>query len=70
MPYSKKQNKLFRAIEHGWHPPASSKINISQADAAKMAAEGVKGESEVERHAKAHRGVMKAAKRARNRYAR
>ncbi len=43
MPYSKKQNKVFRAIAHGWHPDKGSLASISQGEASKMAAEGVKG---------------------------
>lgn len=42
MPYTKKQNKVFRAIEHGWKPDKGSLASISQSEAAKMAAEGVK----------------------------
>jgi len=42
MPWSKKQNKVFRAIAHGWHPDKGSLASISQSEAAKMAAEGVK----------------------------
>jgi len=40
MPYSAKQNKLFRAAEH--NPAIAKKVGIPQATAAKMAAEGVK----------------------------
>ena len=40
MPYSVKQNKLFRAAEH--NPAIAKKVGIPQATAAKMAAEGVK----------------------------
>lgn len=43
MPWTRKQHRLFAAIAHGWKPPAESGIKISQHDAAKMAAEGVKG---------------------------
>lgn len=42
MPYTRKQNKVFRAIAHGWHPNKGSLASISQGEAAKMAAEGVK----------------------------
>lgn len=42
MPYTAKQHRLFRAIEHGWQPPSGSGIRISRGDAARMAAEGVK----------------------------
>lgn len=45
MPYTAKQNRLFRAIAHGWTPPASSGIKISKADASKMASEGISEES-------------------------
>lgn len=44
MPFTEKQNHLFRAVEHGWTPPASSGIDISRKDATKMAHEGVKGD--------------------------
>jgi len=40
MPYSAKQNKLFRAAEH--NPAIAKKVGIPQATAAKMAHEGVK----------------------------
>jgi hypothetical protein len=40
MPYSAKQNKLFRAAEH--NPAIAKKVGIPQATAAKMASEGVK----------------------------
>jgi hypothetical protein len=40
MPYSAKQNKLFRAAEH--NPEIAKKVGIPQATAAKMAHEGVK----------------------------
>ena len=40
MPYSVKQNKLFRAAEH--NPAIAKKVGIPQATAAKMAHEGVK----------------------------
>jgi len=43
MPYTAKQNRIFRAIEHGWHPRKGSLASISQGEAAKMADEGVKG---------------------------
>lgn len=42
MPWSAKQNKLFRAIANGWTPPKGSGISISQSDAERMAAEGIK----------------------------
>lgn len=42
MPWTARQNRLFRAIEHGWQPPASSGINISKRDATRMAHEGIK----------------------------
>ena len=45
MPFTPKQNHLFRAIEHGWTPPAKSGISISKKDATKMAHEGVKDEA-------------------------
>jgi len=40
MPYSAKQNKLFRAAEH--NPAIAKKVGIPQAIAKKLAAEGVK----------------------------
>ena len=40
MPYTAKQNKLFRAAEH--NPEIAKKVGIPQATAAKMAHEGVK----------------------------
>lgn len=42
MPYTEKQNRVFRAIAHGWHPDKGSLANISQDEASKMASEGVK----------------------------
>lgn len=43
MPFTPKQNHLFRAISHGWKPPESSGIKIDKSDATRMAHEGVKG---------------------------
>ena len=40
MPYSAKQNKLFRAAEH--NPAIAKKVGIPQATAKKLANEGVK----------------------------
>ena len=40
MPYSAKQNKLFRAAEH--NPAIAKKVGIPQATAKKLAAKGVK----------------------------
>ena len=40
MPYSAKQNKLFRAAEH--NPAIAKKVGIPQATAKKLASEGVK----------------------------
>ena len=40
MPYSAKQNKLFRAAEH--NPVIAKKVGMSQATAKKLASEGVK----------------------------
>ena len=40
MPYSAKQNKLFRAAEH--NPEIAKKVGIPQATAKKLASEGVK----------------------------
>ncbi len=42
MPYTAKQNRVFRAIAHGWRPRKGSLASISQGEAAKMADEGVK----------------------------
>jgi len=42
VPYTKKQNRVFRAIEHGWQPKKGSLASISQSEAAKMASEGIK----------------------------
>lgn len=41
MPWTEKQRHLFSAVAHGWQPPASSGIHISQADAEKMHHEDV-----------------------------
>lgn len=53
MPYTEKQNRVFRAIAHGWHPRKGSLKSISQGEAAKMAAEGIKRDVDgaVRRHA-------------------
>jgi hypothetical protein len=40
MPYSAKQNKLFRAAEH--NPAIAKKVGIPQETAKKLAAEGIK----------------------------
>ena len=46
MPYSAKQNKVFRALEHGWDPPEEAGLGslekLGQAKLKKMAHEGVK----------------------------
>lgn len=46
MPWTEKQNKVFRAIEHGWKPPNTKKLNglrkLSPTKAGKMAHEGIK----------------------------
>lgn len=46
MPYTEKQNKVFRAIEHGWTPPNKPNLrglrNLSRGKAKKMAHEGIK----------------------------
>ena len=46
MPYTEKQNKTFRAIEHGWTPPNKKNLKglrgLSRAKAGKMAHEGIK----------------------------
>lgn len=42
MPYTEKQNKLFRAAEH--NPEIAKKVGLSQEQAAKMAHEGIKHE--------------------------
>ena len=41
MPYTEKQNALFRAAAH--NPKIAKEHGISQAQASKMASEGVKG---------------------------
>lgn len=41
MPWSGKQHRLFEALAHG-EKPRSPNVHISQADAARMASEGVK----------------------------
>lgn len=46
MPFSKRANHLFRAVSHGWTPPASSGIDIAPKDAKRMAHEGIKDEPE------------------------
>lgn len=40
MPYTPKQNALFRAAEH--NPAIAKKVGIPQAKAARMAHEGIK----------------------------
>lgn len=42
MPYTAKQNRVFRAISHGWKPKKGSLKTISQGEAEKMASEGIK----------------------------
>jgi len=51
MPWSKKQNKLFRAAEH--NPAIAKSHGLTHAKAKKMAHEGIKGES---KHAKKLKG--------------
>jgi hypothetical protein len=41
MPWSAKQNKVWRAIEHGWHPPSGKFGGISREKAGEMADEGI-----------------------------
>lgn len=60
MPWSEKQNALFRAIEHGWRPPRSSGIRISRADATRMAHEGIK---KAEGGALGGKGLIEAMRR-------
>jgi len=43
MPWSPKQNKVWRAIEHGWNPPGDQFEGVTQEKASKMADEGVIG---------------------------
>lgn len=43
MPYTEKQNKLFRAAAHD--PKIAKSAGIPQSTARKLAAEGVKGET-------------------------
>ena len=40
MPFTRKQLRLFKAIEMGWKPPEGSPIHITKQAAGKMAAEG------------------------------
>ena len=45
MPYSEKQNKVFRALEHGWKPKSSklsSLVHLGRKKLKAMANEGVK----------------------------
>lgn len=42
MPWTAKQHRLFEAIAHGAKPTTAAGARLSQADAAKMASEGVK----------------------------
>lgn len=47
MPWSAKQNKVFRAREHGWipdDPKLSGIAKMSQAEAKKLAHEGISRE--------------------------
>lgn len=44
MPWSKAQNKLFRAAEHD--PEIAKESGISQSDAKRMAHEGIKGDDD------------------------
>ena len=49
MPYSAKQNRLFRAAEH--NPEIAKKVGIPQATAKKLANEGVKKDPKKLAHA-------------------
>lgn len=42
MPWTPEQNKVWRAIEHGWKPPAGKFEDVTPEKAKKMAHEGVK----------------------------
>lgn len=64
MPYTEKQNHLFRAIEHGWTPPKRSGIDISREEATKMAHEGVKDDGSMKRTYGGHKGKKSGQKQA------
>ena len=49
MPYSAKQNRLFRAAEH--NPEIAKKVGIPQATAKKLANEGIKKDPKKLAHA-------------------
>lgn len=52
MPWSDKQAKVLRAIEHGWRPSNGAFSGVSEKKAGEMANEGVK--SSVGRARRAH----------------
>jgi hypothetical protein len=54
MPWTAKQNKLFRAAEH--NPAIAKSAGIPQATAKKLAHEGVIGKPSPKQYAKALRG--------------
>jgi hypothetical protein len=42
MPWSEKQVRVFKAIEHGWKPSAPGLRKLTPEQAGKMASEGVR----------------------------
>lgn len=60
MPWTAKQNKVWRAIEHGWNPPGNQFSGITPAKAKIMAHEGIKASVSTAR--KVH-GVRRAMKK-------
>lgn len=57
MPYSPKAHRLFEAVAHD--PALAKKKGISQAQARKMAGEGIKREDTMEEHADRHHPVKR-----------
>jgi hypothetical protein len=51
MPWSEKQVRTFRAIEHGWKPKKKGLRGLSKAKAGEMADEGVTAKSKGQRKA-------------------
>ncbi len=57
MPFTSKQNRVFRAIAHGFKPKKKGLRSISQSQARDMAAEGIKkdvGRARRSRHNTGH----------------
>ena len=63
MPWSAKQGKVFRAIEHGWNPPGNQFAGISQEKAGQMADEGVKDTGPVDLRAEHMQKMLAHTKR-------